>query len=115
FTARLKIPDATFIPSATVEPTALRGLRALVVDDNETNRLILTELLSQWGMVPEQAGSGSEALKLLASGNHGSDPFRLALIDAHMPEMDGFALAERVKKTPEASALNMFMLSSTVQ
>jgi len=115
FTARLKIPDATFIPSATVERTALRGLRALVVDDNETNRLILTELLSQWGMVPEQAGSGSEALKLLASGNHGSDPFRLALIDAHMPEMDGFALAERVKKTPEASALNMFMLSSTVQ
>ncbi|MGH9730443.1 MAG: PAS domain S-box protein [Candidatus Acidiferrales bacterium] len=115
FTARLKIPDATFIPSATVERAALRGLRALVVDDNETNRLILTELLRQWGMVPEQADSGSEALKLLASENHGSDPFRLVLIDAHMPEMDGFALAERVKKTPEASALNMFMLSSTMQ
>jgi len=115
FTARLKVPEASFIPPAAVEPAALRGLRALVVDDNQTNRLILTELLSQWGMAPEQAASGSEALKLLASESQGSAPFRLALIDADMPEMDGFALAERVKNTPEASALNMFMLSSTMQ
>ena len=115
FTARLKVPEANFVPPATVEPAALRGLRALVVDDNQTNRLILTELLSQWGMAPEQAASGNEALKLLASESHGSAPFRLALIDADMPEMDGFALAERVKNTPEASALSMFMLSSTMQ
>ena len=115
FTARLKVPEANFVPPATVEPAALRGLRALVVDDNQTNRLILTELLSQWGMAPEQAASGNEALKLLASESHGSAPFRLALIDADMPEMDGFALAERVKNTAEASALSMFMLSSTMQ
>lgn len=115
FTARLKVPEASFVPPAAVEPAALRGLRALVVDDNQTNRLILTELLSQWGMAPEQAASGSEALKLLTSESHGSAPFRLALIDADMPGMDGFALAERVKNTPEASALNMFMLSSAMQ
>jgi len=115
FTARLKVPEASFIPPATVEPAALRGLRALVVDDNETNRLILTELLSQWGMAPEQAASGEEALKLLASESHGSAPFRLALIDAEMPGMDGFALAERVKNMPEASAMSTFMLSSTMQ
>ncbi|MFI5128001.1 MAG: response regulator, partial [Candidatus Acidiferrales bacterium] len=47
--------------------------------------------------------------------SRGSAPFRLALIDADMPEMDGFALAELVKNTPEGSALNMFMLSSTMQ
>ncbi|HXT72621.1 MAG TPA: response regulator [Candidatus Angelobacter sp.] len=115
FTARLKVPEASFIPPAAAEPAALRGLRALVVDDNQTNRLILTELLSQWGMAPEQAASGSEALKLLAGESQGSAPFRLALIDADMPEMDGFALAELVKNTPEGSALNMFMLSSTMQ
>ncbi|HLJ40271.1 MAG TPA: response regulator, partial [Candidatus Acidoferrales bacterium] len=115
FTARLKVPEVNFIPPAVVEPAALRGLRALVVDDNQTNRLILTELLSQWGMAPEQAASGAEALKLLASESHGSAPFRLALIDADMPGMDGFALAERVKATSEASALSMFMLSSTMQ
>jgi two-component system sensor histidine kinase/response regulator len=115
FTARLKVPDASFIPPAAVEPAALRGLRALVVDDNQTNRLILTELLSQWSMAPEQAASGEEALKLLASESHASAPFRLALIDADMPGMDGFALAERVKNTPKASALSMFMLSSTMQ
>ncbi|MGB7023662.1 MAG: PAS domain S-box protein [Candidatus Acidiferrales bacterium] len=115
FTARLKVPEASFVPPEVVEPGALRGLRALVVDDNETNRVILSELLSQWGMEPEQAASGSEALTLLASKGHSGAPFRLALIDADMPEMDGFALAERVKNTPEASALNMFMLSSTMQ
>src|SRR5579864_904365 len=66
-------------------------------------------------MAPEQAASGAEALTLLASESHGSAPFRLALIDADMPGMDGFALAERVKATSEASALSMFMLSSTMQ
>ncbi|HEV2314243.1 MAG TPA: PAS domain S-box protein [Candidatus Acidoferrales bacterium] len=113
FTARLKVPDASFVPPAVVEPAALRGLRALVVDDNQTNRLILTELLTQWGMAPEQAASGVEALKLLAGEGRGSVPFRLALIDADMPGMDGFALVERLKATSEASALSMFMLSST--
>ena len=114
-TVPLRLPDETFVPPAAIEPGELRGLRVLVVDDNQTNRLILAELLSQWGMVPEQAASGIEALKLLASESHGSAPFRLALIDAEMPEMDGFALAERVKNTPEASALSMFMLSSMMQ
>ncbi|HEV2222936.1 MAG TPA: response regulator [Candidatus Acidoferrales bacterium] len=114
FTARLKVPEASFIPPAVVELAALRGLRALVVDDNQSNRLILTELLAQWGMAPEQTASGDEALKLLASEGRGSAPFRLALIDADMPEMDGFALVERFKATSGASALSMFMLSSTM-
>src|SRR5579859_164363 len=92
FTARLKVPEASFVPPAAVEPAALRGLRALVVDDNQTNRLILTELLSQWGMAPEQAATGKEALSKLES--QGGAPFRLMLIDAHMPDMDGFALAQ---------------------
>ncbi len=115
FTARLKVPQASFIPPAVVEPAALRGIRALVVDDNQTNRLILTELLTQWGMAPEQAASGEEALKLLANEGRGSAPFRLALIDADMPEMDGFALAARVKATHDASSLSTFMLSSAMQ
>ncbi|HEV2617193.1 MAG TPA: response regulator [Candidatus Acidoferrales bacterium] len=115
FTARLSIPESSFIPPPAIEPDALRGLPALVVDDNQTNRLILTQLLSQWGLVPEQAASGSEALELLANTRRSSAPFRLALIDADMPEMDGFALAERIKKTAEASAPSMFMLSSTMQ
>ncbi|HVB36142.1 MAG TPA: PAS domain S-box protein [Candidatus Acidoferrales bacterium] len=114
FTVRLQVPDAHFVPPVTLEPVALRGLRALVVDDNQTNRLILTELLTQWGMMPEQAASGREALELLRRDTHGA-PFRLALIDAHMPEMDGLMLAQRVKKLPAASSVTMFMLSSAMQ
>ena len=114
FTVRLQAPDAHFVPPVTLEPVALRGLRALIVDDNQTNRLILTELLTQWGMMPEQAASGREALELLQTDTRGN-PFRLALIDAHMPEMDGLMLAQRVKKLPAASSVTMLMLSSAMQ
>ncbi|MHB8410756.1 MAG: response regulator [Candidatus Acidiferrales bacterium] len=115
FTVKLLFPDAMFVPPAAIEPGELRGLRALVVDDNQTNRLILMEMLSQWGMAPEQAATGKEALSILARESQGSAPFRLMLIDAHMPDMDGFALAQRVKDMPGTSLLLMFMLSSSMQ
>ena len=112
FTATLGLPDETFVPPAAAEPGQLRGLRALVVDDNQTNRLILTEMLTQWGMAPEQAVTGKEALGKLES--QGGAPFCMMLIDAHMPDMDGFTLAQRVKDMPGTSSLLMFMLSSSM-
>ncbi|MHB8755910.1 MAG: hybrid sensor histidine kinase/response regulator, partial [Candidatus Acidiferrales bacterium] len=114
FTVTLNLPDATFVPPAAVEPGQLRGLRALVVDDNQTNRLILTEMLSHWGMAPEQAASAKEALNILGRESKGSAAFRLMLIDAHMPGMDGFALAQSVKNTPGMRSLLMFLLSSSM-
>jgi len=112
-TVPLGFPGAAFVPPAAIEPGELRGLRALVVDDNETNRLILTEMLSQWGMAPEQTASADEAMRILKRESLGSNPFRVAVIDAHMPEMDGFMLAEHVKNTPTISSLIMLMLSSS--
>ena len=114
-TVPLGFPGAAFVPPAAIEPGELRGLRALVVDDNETNRLILTEMLSQWGMAPEQTASADEAMRMLKRESLGSNPFRVAVIDAHMPERDGFTLAEHVKNTPAISSLVMFMLSSSMQ
>jgi len=112
FTVTLGLPDETFVPLAAADPGQLRGLRALVVDDNQTNRLILTEMLTQSGMAPEQAATGKEALSKLES--QGGAPFRLMLIDAHMPDMDGFALAQSVKDIPVMRSLVMFMLSSSM-
>src|SRR5579859_2894545 len=114
-TVPLGLPDAIFVPPAAIEPGELRGLRALIVDDNETNRLILAEMLSQWGMAPEQTASADEAVRMLKRESLGSNPFRVAVIDAHMPERDGFMLAEHVKNTPAISSLVMFMLSSSMQ
>lgn len=115
FTVRLRFPDQTFVPPVAIEPGELRGLRALVVDDNQTNRSILAELLSQWGMAPAQATTSKEALRILEHESQASAPFRLMLIDAHMPDMDGFELAQRVKNMAGASSPLMFMLSSSMQ
>ena len=77
-------------------------MRALVVDDNLTNRRILESLLAGWGMKPTLAADGSEALRILAQAPEAHEPFTLVLTDAAMPEMDGFQLAEQIRKNPIA-------------
>lgn len=86
----------------------LRGKRLLIVDDNATNRDILRLQGAAWGMATEEVASGSEALSLLAN----SDPFDLAILDMHMPEMDGVMLAQAIRQTN--TALPLIMLSSAI-
>ncbi|RYE28651.1 MAG: response regulator [Sphingobacteriaceae bacterium] len=71
------------------------GKKVMVVDDNETNRIILKIQLEQWKLMPVLAASGEEALKLLSAENFPD----LIISDAQMPEMDGFQFSESVKKT----------------
>jgi len=73
---------------------SLRGVPVLVVDDNATNRRVLSGWLSHWGMWPMLAESGLAALKLLESV---VEPVPLILTDVHMPEMDGFELLKQIK------------------
>ncbi len=79
---------------AQIQPTYLRGRSALVVDDNRTNRLILSKQLQSWGMVPVLASSGKEALGLIMRG----EEFDLVILDQMMPEMDGTQLAEEIAR-----------------
>jgi len=79
----------------------LIGRRVLIVDDNETNRKILRILTQKWGMIPVEAASGEAALDLLDE----EDPFDVAVLDVHMPGMDGLALAEAIKAhSPHAAS-----------
>ncbi len=71
---------------------ALAGKRMLVVDDNATNRKVLAMQAAKWGMVPRDSASPAEALAWIAQG----DAFDLAILDMHMPEMDGLALARQM-------------------
>jgi PAS domain S-box-containing protein len=87
----------------------------LVVDDNATNRRILEEILKNWGMKPVAVGSGDEALAQMRRAVAGRDPFPLVLLDAMMPGMDGFVLAERIKNDPELAGSIIMMLSSADQ
>jgi PAS domain S-box-containing protein len=76
-----------------IQPT-LRGKRALVVDDNDTNRRILTTHFAAWGMLARATGSPLEALEWIRSG----EPFDIGILDMHMPEMDGVALARSIRE-----------------
>ncbi|MEG3882086.1 response regulator [Microcoleus sp. herbarium7] len=86
----------------------LAGLRLLLVDDNATNRKIITLQAKSWGMIVRAAKSGLQALKVL---QHES-MFDLAILDFHMPEMDGITLAEKIREFPQGKNLPLMILSS---
>jgi len=86
----------------------LNGKRLLIVDDNATNRKILTLQTQSWGMLPRAAATGAEALAWLSQG----DPFDIAILDMQMPQMDGLALAAEIRKHPERQELPLVMLTS---
>jgi two-component system, sensor histidine kinase and response regulator len=77
-----------------LDPASLAGLPVLIVDDNATNRRVLSDWVTHWGMWPVVAESGAAALKLLESV---VQPIPLVLTDVHMPEMDGFELLKQIK------------------
>jgi PAS domain S-box-containing protein len=86
----------------------LAGLRLLLVDDNPTNRKILTLQAMSWGMVVRAAKSGAQALKVLQY----ETMFDIAILDFHMPEMDGITLAEKIREFPQGKNLPLMILSS---
>jgi PAS domain S-box-containing protein len=90
----------------------LTGVRILVVDDSATNRRILEAMLRTWGARPSAVSSGEEALAAMTSAVAALDPYALVLVDALMPEMDGFTLAQRIGASPELAASVIMMLSS---
>ena len=90
----------------------LAGIRVVVVDDNLTNRRILTDMLCRWGMLAAPAASGAEALSHMRRGVQRGQPFSLVLTDVHMPEMDGFELVKRIHESPELAQPVILMLTS---
>jgi PAS domain S-box-containing protein len=113
FTARFGVHGEA-IPRATpAEPAVLKGLPVLVVDDNSTNRRILEEMLTGWRMAPRAVEGARQALVALRESAAAGTPYRLVLLDGHMPDMDGFALAEEMKRSPELAGAKVLMLTST--
>jgi PAS domain S-box-containing protein len=103
---------ASMASTLPIEAVDVRGRRVLVVDDNATNRWILRDMLSNWGMQPAMADGGGAALDALEHAHAGGAPFDLVLLDYQMPEMDGFDVAKRIRERPELAATTIMMLSS---
>ena len=93
----------------------VRTSRALIVDDNTTNRLILEEMLTAWQMPAASVDSGPAALDALRRAAVEGQPFTLMLLDGHMPEMDGLTVAAEVKSDPLLAATEIIFLPSAGQ
>jgi signal transduction histidine kinase/CheY-like chemotaxis protein/HPt (histidine-containing phosphotransfer) domain-containing protein len=111
FTARLGVTDARPEPAAL----DLTDLRVLVVDDNPVNRRVMHDLLLRWKMRPTVADSGASALRALLDASALGRPFALVLLDANMPEMDGFEVARQIRDQAPIAGATIMMLSSSGQ
>ena len=111
FTAAFSLGKATTPPKPT-DLISLAGIPVLVVDDSATNRRILDEMLARWRMKPTLAEGGERALELMFQARDAARAFPLVLTDAHMPAMDGFALAERIRQDPTLAGATIMMLTS---
>jgi CheY-like chemotaxis protein/nitrogen-specific signal transduction histidine kinase len=113
FTVRVAIeaePESS--PAVTDVLQQLRGIRVLVVDDNETNRQIIDELLRHWGMSPELCPDGPTALAKIHAAASQGQPYPLVILDALMPGMDGFTLASWIKGDRQLAGATVLMMSS---
>ncbi len=114
FTASVGLASPTAVPENT-EAVQLSGKRALVVDDNATNRRILDDILSGWGLEVVAVDGARAALAALDKYRKLGCPFELMITDGQMPETDGFLLAEKVKQNPNFGSLLIIMLTSSGQ
>ena len=99
-------------PITVLDLRAFAGVAVLVVDDNASNRVILQETLRGWGMNPTVVDRGSEVLAQMEKAKVLGFPFSLVLLDAHMPEVDGFEIAGQIKDNSRFGESQVVMLTS---
>jgi signal transduction histidine kinase/DNA-binding response OmpR family regulator len=112
FTARMSLNANAGTTAAPLNREQLAGLHVLIVDDNAINRRILNEICTVWGMRPDPADSGLVGLAMMRRANAAGSPYQLVLLDAQMPEMDGFAVARRIQQDAGLGKAVVMMLSS---
>ena len=114
FTVRLnRQPEGHHVPEPSGRSLSpLRGRKALIVDDHAMNRKILEHQFSVQGIVHESRENGRRALEVLRLAADEGHPFDLAILDMHMPEMDGIELARRIKIDPTISAVQLVLYTS---
>ncbi|WP_020564601.1 response regulator [Methylosarcina fibrata] len=106
------LPLAPADDSAPLPLTDLSGKRALIVDDNETNRKILNHYLQHWGMEVSEASNAPDALIELEVAARRGQAYDVLLSDLHMPKVDGYALARAILNDPPIASTPRLLLSS---
>jgi CheY-like chemotaxis protein/HPt (histidine-containing phosphotransfer) domain-containing protein len=103
------------VDTAMIHSQGMAGVRVLVVDDNQTNRLVLARLLESWQCRWAEAVNADSALEQLRAAARAGDPFRIAMLDMRMPEVDGETLGCMIKADPRLAPTVLVMLSSAGQ
>jgi signal transduction histidine kinase/DNA-binding response OmpR family regulator len=112
FRVNVSVQEGPSPRSTPLKLERLRDMHALIVDDNFSNRRVLHGMLSRWDMKPTAVDGGRAALHALEIAKSTGHPFPLIILDVHMPEMDGFALAEQIRKDPGLVGATIMMLTS---
>jgi len=112
FTVLLNVAASDEIPPLPQRPD-LKGSRALVVDDNELNLLLLEHLLPMWGLEITLADSGDAALQHFGKSQAGPAPFSVVLMDKNMPRMDGLETIELLRRMPGGDSVPVLLLTSS--
>ena len=115
FTARFDTAKSLEEQPPLPAEAELRGVNLLVVDDNETNRGILFNLTTRWGMKTTAVNSADAGLEAIKTRSEAGIPFRVVLTDCQMPEMDGFQFAERIPAVAGGTKPIVLMLTSAGQ
>jgi signal transduction histidine kinase/DNA-binding response OmpR family regulator len=116
FTAELDtLPPADIGKPISDGSIQFANVRVLVVDDNATNRRILEEVLNHWQMRPTCVDSGRKAISAINLARSLGDPYRLALLDLFMPEMDGIELARRLREIAASRTMPIVLLTSAMR
>ncbi len=113
FTVGLTFERCPALPDTP--PVDLRGTKVLIVDDNATNRQVLTGTLAAWGSESGCADSAASAMTLLHAAAAAGEPFHAALLDLNMPEVDGMTLAATIKADPLLAQPALLLLTSSAQ
>ena len=111
FTVQLgkRAVDAQF---ATAQVSNLKGVRICCLDDNATNRLLISQLTESWEMDSVTAETPAQALAIMKEGAHRGKPFDMAVLDMEMPGMDGLTLARVMKADPDVATVQLVLLTS---
>jgi two-component system, sensor histidine kinase and response regulator len=115
FTATFSFLEGQVHRRAVMEAVHLIDLPVLVVDDNATNRRILEEILTKWGMRPTCVDSGLLALDTMQKAQAAGNTFPLTILDVNMPGMDGFQVASWIQNSLGMGHSTIMMLSSSTR
>lgn len=115
FWCRIDFVKQVDAPRATLPLGDLNGRRILIVDDNESNRLILRHLVTGWGMLADMAENAADALRQVTEAPARGIAYDLAILDVMMPGKDGLELAREFRQHPAAAGIRIVVLTSLLQ